>query len=116
MAGVITTVKNLVAAMAAAIFLVACGTPAAISGSSVKSVAIVAAPNAAEVADGARHSTPAVGVNHAMASASRPAGPVPVIPASKPAAPRPAADGVTPHLNCESFSAPGKPKLMCVPQ
>ena len=102
--------------MAAALYLAACGAPASISGSSVKSVAIVAAPNAAEVADGAKDSPSAAEVSHVMAPVSRPANPLPVTPASKPAAPPPAVDGATPHLNCESFSAPGKPKVMCVPQ
>jgi len=108
-------VKKLVAAMAAALYLAACGAHASISGSTVKSVTIVAAPNAAEVADGAKHSPAGTGVNRAMAPVSRPANPLRVTPASKPATP-PAPVGATPHVNCESFSGPGKPKLMCAPQ
>jgi len=102
--------------MAAALYLAACGTPVSISGSSVKSVTIGAAPNAAEVADGVKHSPPAREVSDAMAPDRLPGNPLPVTPASKPAAPPPAADGANPHLNCESFGAPGKPKVMCVPQ
>jgi hypothetical protein len=109
-------VKKLVAIMAAALYLAACGAPASIAGSSVKSVTTVAGPDTAEVAEGATRSPAATGVSHPMTPVGHPANPVPVTPASKQAVPPPAVDGGTPHLNCESFNAPGKPKVMCAPQ
>jgi hypothetical protein len=109
-------VKKLVAIMAAALYLAACGAPGSIAGSRAKSVTTVAGPDTAEVAEVATRSPAAAGVSNAMTPVGHPANPVAVTPASKPAMPPPAVDGGTPHLNCESFSAPGKPKLMCAPQ
>jgi hypothetical protein len=102
--------------MAVALYLAACGTPASISGSSVKSVTTVARTNAVEVADGAKGTPAATEVGHAMSPVGHPANPLPTTPASRPAAPPPAADLGTPGLNCQSFSGPGKPKVMCAPQ
>ncbi|HEX9095995.1 MAG TPA: hypothetical protein VF990_07820 [Candidatus Dormibacteraeota bacterium] len=108
--------KNLVAVMAAALYLAACGAPASIAASNVKSVVTVAGPDATEVAAGATRSPAATGVSHPLTPIGHSANPVPVTPASKPAAPPPAVDGGTPHLNCERFSGPGRPKVMCAPQ
>jgi hypothetical protein len=104
--------------MVAAVCLAACGASSSVSGSTVKSVTTVSAPDTVEVADAAKRSTDATTASHPIAPTSHPADRRPVIPVSRPAAPPPAADPDrgTPGFNCQGFSGPGKPKLMCAPQ
>jgi len=101
----------------AAVYLAACGTPSSISGSSVKSATMVAAPDAVEVADSAKHSPAAPEVSRPVAPVSHPADRLRLTPVSRPVAPPPVADADrgTPGFNCQGGS-PGKPKLMCAPQ
>jgi hypothetical protein len=111
-------VRKFVPVVLVALYLAACGTPASISGSTVKGATTLARPDAVEVVDAAKRSTDAAATSHPVAPVSHPTDRLPVTPASRPAAPPPAADPnrATPGFNCEGFSAPGKPKLMCPPQ
>jgi hypothetical protein len=104
--------------MMVALYLAACGTPASISGSTVKRVATTAAPDAVDVADAAKRSADAIVESHPVAPASHPADRLGVIAVSRQAAPPPAADPDrgTPGFNCQRFGGPGKIKLMCAPQ
>jgi hypothetical protein len=111
-------VNKFVPVMVVALSLAACGTPASISGSTVKRAATVVRPDAVEVADGAKGSSAATEVSHLVASASHPADRLPVTPVSKPAAAPPSADRDrgTSDFNCQSYGGLGKIKLMCAPQ
>jgi hypothetical protein len=111
-------VKKFVPVMLVALYLAACGTPASISGSTAKGATTLVRPDAVQVVDAAKRSTDAAAASHPVAPVSHPTDRLPVTPASRPAAPPPAADsdGATPRLNCEGFSVPGKPQLMCAPQ
>jgi hypothetical protein len=111
-------VRKLVPVMVVALYLAACGTPASISGSTVKRVATTAAPDAVEVADAGKRSTDATTVSHPVAPANHPADRLPVTPVSRPAAAAPPADPDrgTSGFNCESSGGLGKIKLMCAPQ
>jgi len=104
--------------MLVALYLAACGTPALTSGSTVKGATTLVRPDAVEVVDAAKRSTAAAAASNPVAPVSHPTDRLPVTPASRPAAPPPAADpgSATPRFNCQGFSAPGKPKLMCPPQ
>ena len=104
--------------MLVALYLAACGTPASTSGSTVKGATTLVRPDAVEVVDAAKRSTDAAAASNPVAPVSHPTDRLPVTPASRPAAPPPAADPdrATPGFNCQSFNAPGKPKLMCPPQ
>jgi hypothetical protein len=111
-------VKKFVLVMLAALCLAACGVPSSMSGSAVKRDTMVAAPDAIEVADAAKHSADATTVSHPVVPVSRPAERAPVTPVSRPTAAPPTADPerATPGFNCQSFGGPGKIKVMCVPQ
>src|ERR1700693_1424532 len=102
----------------AVVYLAACGTPSWISGSSVKSVSTAAGRDAVEVADGAMRAPAAADVSHPTAPVVHPADRGPATPVSRPAVAPPAVGLARgpPGLNCQSFSGPGKPKLMCAPQ
>jgi hypothetical protein len=104
--------------MLVALYLAACGTPASISGSTVKGATTLVKPDAVEVVDAAKRSTDAAAASHPIAPVSHPTDRLPLTPASRPAAPPPAADAdrATPRFNCQSLSGPGKPQLMCAPQ
>jgi hypothetical protein len=110
--------RKFVSVVLVALYLAACGTPASISGSTMKRVTTAAAPDTVDVADAAKRSTDAIVASHPVPPVSHPADRLPVIPVSRPAAPPPAADPDrgTPGFNCQGFSGPGKPKLMCAPQ
>jgi hypothetical protein len=108
-------VRKFVLIMLAAVCLTACGASAPIAGSTVKRVTSAAGPDSVEVVDTAKRSTDAAAASHPVAPVSHPTERLPVTRASRPAAPPPLADPdrVTPGFDCQGFSGPGKPKLMC---
>lgn len=104
--------------MMAGVYLAACGAPASISGSNVKSVSTVTQRDAIEVASGASTASATAGVSHPFAPAPPPAKGAPLTAVIRPAAPPPAgdADRGTSGFSCQGLSGLGKPKFMCAPQ
>ena len=110
--------KRFVLVILAAVCLAACGASSSMSGSTVKRETVVAAPNAVEVADAAKHSTEATTVSHPVVPVNRPADRPPVTRVSRRAAalPTPDPDRATSGFNCQSFGGPGRIQVMCLPQ
>jgi hypothetical protein len=112
-------VKKVVACIAAALYLAACGAPTSTSGSGGTSVTTVAGSNAVELAGVASRSRATTEVSsHTLTLVDHPANRLPVTPVSRPVAPLPVADPDrgTADFSCQGFGAPGKIKVMCAPQ
>jgi hypothetical protein len=105
--------------MMAGVYLAACGAPSSISGSNVKHTATMAQPDAVDLPVGATRTPVAAEVgSHTTPPVGHPANPAPQTPVVRPGASPPAAEPgrAMPGFNCESFNAPGRPKVMCAPQ
>ena len=118
-AGVITSVKKVVACIAAALYLAACGASTSTSGSTGTSVTPVAGSNAVELAGVASRSRDTTEVSsHTLAPVEHPSNQLPATSVSRPAASPPAAEPerTLPVLSCLSYGRPGRLQPMCAPQ
>src|SRR5260370_41491878 len=107
------------AVMGAALCRAAWGARGSSWGSSVKRPATMAQADAVDLAVGAtRAPVAAEAGGQPTAPVGHPANPAAQTPVVRAGSSPPAAepDRTMPGFNCESFSGPGRPKVMCAPQ